>query len=122
MKTGTCFPLFLWEMKALKNRKFFQLVPAPLVVVGLGIGLNYFFLNNDPIHALHAEHLVSLPITNGAKEVANLFVLPDFSGIFNGTALFHFWRFALRLMVIISKMIMSYPFDIIVFHKRYFHS
>lgn len=90
--------LFLWEMKALKTKKFFQLVPAPLVVVCLGIGLNYFFLNNDPIHALHAEHLVSLPITNGAKEVADLFVLPDFRGILN----IKVWTVAVTIAIVAS--------------------
>lgn len=90
--------LFVWEMKMLKTKKFFQLLPAPLIVVAFGIGMNYFFSNSDPLHALLAEHLVNLPITNGASEMAALFVLPDFSMFLNAKI----WPVALTIAIVAS--------------------
>lgn len=84
-------------MKFIKAKKFFQLVPAPLVVVAFGIGMNYY-LSSDALHALQPEHLVHLPITNGVNEVTALFVLPNFSMLTNHKV----WPVALTIAIVAS--------------------
>lgn len=54
-------------------------VPAPFVVVAVGIGLGFLFKNTP--YELSREHMVSIPTFNGWNEFAGLFTSPDFSAI-----------------------------------------
>ncbi|RZK42763.1 MAG: SulP family inorganic anion transporter [Pedobacter sp.] len=56
-------------------------VPAPLVVVILGVVLSTVFQNTS--FALKAQQMVSIPVINGWDEFAGLFVTPNFSAIGN---------------------------------------
>ena len=55
------------------------MVPAPLIVVIVGIGLNMFFETTHQIFALRDEHLVTVPVANSIGEFVTFFTLPDFS-------------------------------------------
>ncbi|MCK8492651.1 MULTISPECIES: SulP family inorganic anion transporter [Spirosoma] len=70
---------FLWERPALRQRAFVKNVPAALVVVLLGIGINEFFRMGFPEWALRGNHLVQLPVPESAAAFLNLFTFPDFS-------------------------------------------
>lgn len=73
--------LIAWEKLAKKSRVF-QLVPGPLVVVGLGIVLNHAFGEVMPTFKLvQAEHLVNLPVPASVGDFFRQFTLPDFSVI-----------------------------------------
>lgn len=61
--------------------KKLSVVPAPLLVVVLGIGLSVFFQNSA--YALKAEQMVKIPMINGWGELMGLFTTPDFSAITN---------------------------------------
>lgn len=74
--------LILWEQKFMKKIRLFQIVQAPLVVVGLGIILNVIF-QNIPSLALNGEQMVAIPVANGLEGFFNLFTYPDFSQITN---------------------------------------
>jgi len=68
--------LLNWDK--LKSTKL-GMVPAPLIVVIVGIGLNMFFETTHQIFSLRDEHLVSVPIANSVGEFITFFTLPDFS-------------------------------------------
>ncbi len=53
--------MILWDLPALKKYTFFRLVPAGLLAVFVGIGINTFFINNNPAWALTGNHLVMIP-------------------------------------------------------------
>lgn len=68
--------LINWDK--LKSTKL-GIVPAPLVVVTVGIGLNMFFETTHQIFTLRNEHLVTVPVANSIGEFITFFTLPDFS-------------------------------------------
>jgi MFS superfamily sulfate permease-like transporter len=78
------FVLIVWDKPFLKKYAFFKNIPGALVVVLLGILINYLFTVNKPEWALVNDHLVKLPVADSAKDFIGQFTLPDFTAIFNG--------------------------------------
>lgn len=70
--------LLLWDK--LKSTKI-GIIPAPLIVVLVGIGLNMIFESAHQIFVLRDEHLVTVPVANSLREFFTFFTLPDFSYI-----------------------------------------
>lgn len=71
--------LMTWDKWAAKV-KFFRIVPGPLAVVLLGIGVNQLFgLLAPGLKIVEPEHLVSLPVSASAGEFVKQFMFPDFS-------------------------------------------
>jgi MFS superfamily sulfate permease-like transporter len=58
-----------------------NVVPAPLIVVAIGVTLTMVFQGTP--YALKAEQMVAIPVVNGWNEFAGLFSMPDFSAIGN---------------------------------------
>ena len=83
ISTVSLLILILWERPALKKYSFFKIIPAALVVVVLGVVLNYIFTLVNPELALMNGHLVKLPVANTATEFINQFTLPDFMAFSN---------------------------------------
>ena len=73
--------LFLWERPNIKSKKIASLLPAPLLVVIIGVVINEIMKTVLPGWAIGKEHLVSLPISDGLASFANQFTFPDFSAI-----------------------------------------
>lgn len=72
--------LIFWDRcKPLKN----SLVPAPLVVVFLGVALVKAFSFLGSPWAIETSHLVQVPIANGISEFVGFLQLPDFSQVLN---------------------------------------
>ncbi len=71
--------LFFWSLPASRKIKGISYFPAVLVVVLLGILLNYFFQEFAPALEIRESHLVSLPDFDGSKDIGRLLSLPDFS-------------------------------------------
>jgi carbonic anhydrase len=68
--------LVLWgKWKPLKN----SIVPAPLVVVLLGVGINLLFQNLGGRWLIEQSHLVQVPISQSAADFFSLLQMPDFS-------------------------------------------
>lgn len=76
--------------------KKLSMVPAPVIVVGLGIILATLFQNTSL--ALSAEHLVTIPVVNNFGEFTALFSLPDFSQISNKEV----WTVAFTIAIVAS--------------------
>lgn len=71
--------LILWDSVLTKKHKIFQLIQGPIVVVILGIIMNYFFQNGILNFSLAADQVVSLPVPQNFSEFLTQFTFPDFS-------------------------------------------
>lgn len=78
--------------------KQLQLIPAPLIVVLLGIGLNILFDNVFPDISLHDNHLVKLPVAASVNEFISFFTFPDFTFLKQGII----YKVALTLAIVAS--------------------
>lgn len=76
------FILILWEQPFMKNKRVFQIIQAPLLVVGWGIFLNLTF-QNIPSLALGGEHVVDIPVPDSISGFFGQFTFPNFSSITN---------------------------------------
>ena len=75
--------LLLWQHPSFKDRKLARALPAPLLVVLLGIGLNTLFSRIGSGFAISADHLVAVPVSETVSEFFSNFRRPDFSAITN---------------------------------------
>lgn len=75
--------LIIWERTPRLKR---LLIPAPLIVVILGVLINLFFMRlGQPWAITNAEkHLVSVPIANNLNEIVGFLTFPDWSQWSNG--------------------------------------
>lgn len=90
--------LIFWERPSIKKAKFSKVIPGPLVVVLLGVGINKFFKFFVPNLYLNMEDKVILPRISSLSEFSSLFTLPDFSQIGNGDV----WLAAITMGIIAS--------------------
>ncbi len=68
--------LFLWDqIKPLKK----SIIPAPLIIVVLGVGLQIAFQTVGGIWLIENSHLVQVPIAKSLSEFCGFLTLPDFS-------------------------------------------
>lgn len=78
---GVCLLLqFAWEKMVAGKKGFIRFVPAPLLVVILGVSINLMF---SPAQQLQGEHLVIIPEAGSAKEFFSFFSSPDWSMALN---------------------------------------
>jgi SulP family sulfate permease len=75
--------LVLWDTVLTKKHKIFQLIQGPLVVVVLGIVMNYLYQSGALNFSLQKDQLVQLPVASNLSEFFNQFTFPDFSQITN---------------------------------------
>ncbi len=73
--------LILWASPFMKRFRWTTWVPAPLVVVGLGIGINALFTLLAPALAIQATQLVDLGNFEGFDSIGQVIQLPDFGGL-----------------------------------------
>ncbi len=87
--------MLIWDKTPLKK---INLLPAPLIVVAVGIGLNLLFNHSFPEYAIQPEHLVNLPLSSDVQGFFGLFTAPDFSAITN----VNMWKIAVTLALVAS--------------------
>lgn len=88
-----------WDsLRASRLGRLVKLVPAPLAVVGLGIGVTLLLDAFAPGWTPPAEHRVALPSLASMEAVQAAFELPAFAQIVNPDV----WRFALTLAIVAS--------------------
>src|SRR4051812_2069629 len=71
---------FAWEKFTSKKKGFARLIPAPLVVVILGVGINEYFRKYSGSYAIDPQHMVSIPVAQSAGDFFSFFSFPDLSG------------------------------------------
>jgi MFS superfamily sulfate permease-like transporter len=92
------FIQLLWDKILVKKARVFKLLPAPLVVVLAGIGINAFLKASYPDLALGATHLVNIPVAQTFKEFTTFFTFPDFSYLADLSV----WTTGLTLAIVAS--------------------
>jgi MFS superfamily sulfate permease-like transporter len=88
----------LWDKVLVKKIKSLKLVPAPLVVVLAGIGINEFLKISYPPLALGKFHLVHIPVAESFSQFTSFFTFPDFSYLAN----YSVWTTALTIAIVAS--------------------
>ncbi len=87
--------LVLWDNKRFKQLKR---VPAPLVVVLLGVGLNALYAVVQPGWQLTDLHLVGLPVASSLSDYSAFFAFPDLSAVVRPEV----WKVAVTLAIVAS--------------------
>jgi SulP family sulfate permease len=90
--------LILWDTVLTKKHKIFQLIQGPIVVVVLGIIMNYLFKAGTLNFSLAEDQVVRLPVANNLTEFFSQFTFPDFAAITN----FEVWKIAIVLAIVAS--------------------
>lgn len=90
--------LILWDVVLSKKHKIFQLIQGPIVVVFLGIIMNYMFVNGILNFKLAGDQLVQLPVAQNLSDFFKQFTLPDFTQIGNPEV----YKIALVLAIVAS--------------------
>lgn len=72
-----------WEKFVAAKKGFIKLIPAPLIVVLIGIGINEFFKAKGVAYAIEPRHMVNIPVAQSAGEFFSFFTLPDFENFGN---------------------------------------
>jgi MFS superfamily sulfate permease-like transporter len=89
---------FLWEKFVSNKTGFLKLVPAPLLIVLIGIGMNLAFQNTEDFNALAGQHLVTIPMASSTNEFLSFFTHPDFGAFGNKEV----WITGLTLAIVAS--------------------
>ena len=90
--------LILWDKVLTKKHKVFQLIQGPIVVVILGIVMNYLFQTDTLNFTLAEDQVVRLPVANNITDFFSFFTFPDFSAITN----LKVWEVAVVLAIVAS--------------------
>ncbi len=75
--------LILWEVVLIKKHKVFAMLNGPLVVVILGIAMNYFYESGILNFSLAADQVVRIPVPDSFAGFFGQFTFPDFSVLSN---------------------------------------
>lgn len=75
--------LILWETVLTKKHKIFGMINGPLVVVIVGILMNYLYQNGILNFTLAADQVVSIPVPENLAGFLSEFRSPDFSILSN---------------------------------------
>jgi len=73
--------LLVWQHPRFRTTRLARAVPAPLLVVVLGISLNWAYQQFAPDLTIAEEHLVTVPLSSSLGEFFSNFTRPDFSRI-----------------------------------------
>lgn len=90
--------LLLWDLVLSKKHKIFQLIQGPVVVVVLGIVMNYLYRTGALHFTLAEDQVVRLPVAASLADFFSQFTFPDFSAISN----IEVWKIAVILAIVAS--------------------
>ena len=75
--------LILWDKVLSKRHRIFQLLQGPIVVVVLGIFMNYCYQQGLFNYSLNPDQLVQLPVPENLTDFFRQFTYPNFSALNN---------------------------------------
>ena len=107
---------FAWDSKYLKGLKWIQLLPAPLIVVVLGVLFNGWANNTGSDWAIEKSHLVNIPNFLAPGMAESSMIVPNFRVLGNWLI----WVIALKITLIasIESLLSIEASDKIDPHKR----
>ncbi len=88
----------LWSSETVRKYKWTNFLPAPLIVVIMGIGMNLLFQNFLPSLEIRESHLVNLGGFDGFSGIGKFVMFPDLSGWIDP----RIYRIALTLALVAS--------------------
>lgn len=96
----TCLAFyFIWEKFTGGKKGIIRLIPGPLLVVFIGVGINMLFSGGEGnMVALSGGHLVQIPIAQTAGEFFSFFSTPDWSFLTNKDV----WVLAVTIALVAS--------------------
>lgn len=86
-----------WDKVLIKKNKIFQIIPAPLIVVLVGVAITLFAQDNFGT-ILHEDQMVNLPIATSMQEFFTFFTMPDWSAFENAAV----WTTGVTLAIVAS--------------------
>lgn len=90
---------FLWEKITAGKKGIIKMIPAPLIVVFIGVGINMLFGGaGGNLKSLDGGHLVQIPVANSASEFFSFFTSPDWSFLMNKDV----WILAVTIALVAS--------------------
>lgn len=90
--------LILFQTKWFREKKIFNVLSGPLVVVLMGVAVNYFLSDIDHKLTIANAQLVSIPVATSTGEFISFFKLPDWSFLTNPDV----WVTAVTLALVAS--------------------
>jgi len=90
--------LILWDKVLTQKHKIFGMLNGPLVVVALGILMNYLYQSGILNYSLAADQVVNLPVPESLAAFFAQFTFPDFSAITN----LQVWKIAFVMAIVAS--------------------
>ena len=90
--------LIFWDKVLTPKHKIFGMLNGPLVVVVLGIVMNYLYQTGTLDFSLAADQVVNIPVPENLAGFFAQFSLPDFSAITN----WQVWKIAFVLAIVAS--------------------
>ncbi|WAK00393.1 SulP family inorganic anion transporter [Methylobacter sp. YRD-M1] len=90
--------LILWDTVLVHKHRLFQLIQGPIVVVILGITMNYLYQSGLLNFSLAADQTVNIPVPADLADFFNQFTFPDFSAITHVEV----WKTAAVLAIVAS--------------------
>ena len=89
---------FLWEKFTARKKGFIKMIPAPLVVVVIGVAINEMLKSNGSSYAIDPQHMVNIPVAGSGAEFISFFTSPDL----NGFGLKEVWIAGITLAIVAS--------------------
>ncbi|GAB3427769.1 SulP family inorganic anion transporter [Niabella aquatica] len=89
---------FIWEGFVANKKGIIKLIPTPLIIVFIGVGLNSLFASAQFMQPLSGNHLVNIPVASSTEEFLSFFSAPDWSMITN----MQVWTLALTIALVAS--------------------
>jgi MFS superfamily sulfate permease-like transporter len=74
---------FAWEKLVTGKKGFIKIIPAPLLVVLVGIGINEAVKIFNPAFEVNGDHLVNIPVAHSATDFFSFFTFPDWRHLLN---------------------------------------
>lgn len=79
--------LIFWEQEFVRQKRIFQIIQGPLIVVLIGIILKFGF-DAIPGLAFESDQLVALPVLASFSDLSQFYTFPDFEGIYKSELYF----------------------------------
>jgi len=105
-----------WSSSAIKNNRFLKTIPGGIIVVGMGVLINYIFKSYMPEYAIEGEHMVNIPVISGMESLGAVFQTPDFSLLTNINV--YITAFTLAIVASLETLLCVEAMDKMDPHKR----
>tara|TARA_R110000796_G_scaffold252596_1_gene388457 strand:- start:104770 stop:106350 length:1581 start_codon:yes stop_codon:yes gene_type:complete len=105
-----------WSSKFIKQNKFLKQVPGGIIVVALGVLINYLFNSFYPDLSISGDHMVNIPVISGLDSLNTVFQFPDFSLLTNVNV--YITAFTLAIVASLETLLCVEAMDKLDPHKR----